>query len=628
LFVAKLSLPHSSTIRKWLSSVTCEVGFLSEVFEFLKTQSHNDYLKDVALIFDSMAIRKQIVYDKQSDKHYGYVDLGGIANIETEEMATEALVLQIVSFTKKFKCPVAYFFVNKITSSLQKQFLLLAIEKLFNIGIIVRSITCDGCITNLKTIQILGCNLSPDNMCAKFEHPQNKSNIFCILDPCHVLKLLRNAFGEITLSSLNGQILFSFIDKLNQLQEREDLKLANAISNAHVNFKQKKMNVGLAAQTISSGVADAIDFLRKSGHPDFIGSEATTEFIRIFDRIFDIMNSRSPYQRGYKRPLYLNNMDYCLNIFAETEKYIKTLKVNDISILQHNRKTFALGFLMNIYSFQNLAVEFLTRVENPLRYFLTYKCSQDHLELFFSCIRARGGWNDNPNCLQFRWALRKLLFRNTVQPSVNANCTNNDQDSIPIFELGVSKDFQHSESHIDNDITGFVDVIDNLVLSPIKENILYYISGYILKKMLVKNSCCHCHSLVMTSKETISGEHSYSLLDINDYKNFTKFVSNGKLYFPSRAVFEIVKYTEKAFRAEVILGHMQKPLFKKRIMNLVQQQFIPEIKTLFYPSHPVVDISEDLHEIQIIKFVSSTYANVRIQTHAKKKNLTNIRRQG
>jgi hypothetical protein len=112
---------------------------------------------------------------------------------------------------------------------------LLAIEKLFKIGIIVRSITCDGCITNLKTFQILGCNLSPGNMCAKLEHPQNKSNIFCILDPCHGLKLLQNAFGEITLSSLNGQILFSFIDKLNQLQERGDSKLANAISNAHVN---------------------------------------------------------------------------------------------------------------------------------------------------------------------------------------------------------------------------------------------------------------------------------------------------------------------------------------------------------------------------------------------------------
>jgi hypothetical protein len=52
----------------------------------------------------------------------------------------------------------------------------------------------------------------------------------------------------------------------------------------------KKKNVRLAAQTISSGVADAIDSLRKSGHPDFIGSEATTEFIRIFDRIFDMIS--------------------------------------------------------------------------------------------------------------------------------------------------------------------------------------------------------------------------------------------------------------------------------------------------------------------------------------------------
>jgi hypothetical protein len=53
---------------------------------------------------------------------------------------------------------------------------------------------------------------------------------------------------------------------------------------------KKKKNVRLAAQTISSGVAVAIDSLRKSGHPDFIGSEATTEFIRIFDKIFDMIS--------------------------------------------------------------------------------------------------------------------------------------------------------------------------------------------------------------------------------------------------------------------------------------------------------------------------------------------------
>lgn len=54
-----------------------------------------------------MSIRSQLMYDKKTDKHYGYVNYGGVANLE--ELSTEVLVLQIVSFTKKFKLPIAYF---------------------------------------------------------------------------------------------------------------------------------------------------------------------------------------------------------------------------------------------------------------------------------------------------------------------------------------------------------------------------------------------------------------------------------------------------------------------------------------------------------------------------------------
>lgn len=38
----------------------------------------------------------------------------------------------------------------------------------------------------------------------------------------------------------------------------------------------------------------------------------------------------------------------------------------------------------------------------------------EHLEVLFSCIRARGGSNNNPNLKQFQWALRKLMCRNGV----------------------------------------------------------------------------------------------------------------------------------------------------------------------------------------------------------------------
>ena len=57
----------------------------------------------------------------------------------------------------------------------------------------------------------------------------------------------------------------------------------------------------------------------------------------------------------------------------------------------------------------------LTTKPKPLDYLLTYKYSQDHLELLFSCIRSRGGRNNNPNCLQLKYALQKMEIVSTLQ---------------------------------------------------------------------------------------------------------------------------------------------------------------------------------------------------------------------
>ncbi len=61
---------------------------------------------------------------------------------------------------------------------------------------------------------------------------------------------------------------------------------------------------------------------------------------------------------------------------------------------------------------------FSTSTDNPFKYLLTYnRYSQENFELFFSCIRSRGDWNDNPNTLQFKYARRKMLLRNAVTAS-------------------------------------------------------------------------------------------------------------------------------------------------------------------------------------------------------------------
>ena len=84
---------------------------------------------------------------------------------------------------------------------------------------------------------------------------------------------------------------------------------------------------------------------------------------------------------------------------------------------------------------------------------------------------------------------------------------------------------------------------------PLKDNILYYIAGYIVQSLLAKVSC-----------ETSNGE---LLLDTTDAHasqlsvgplcaKFTAFKQRGGLVFPSTAVFNVVRLTESVFCRHVV----------------------------------------------------------------------------
>ena len=71
---------------------------------------------------------------------------------------------------------------------------------------------------------------------------------------------------------------------------------------------------------------------------------------------------------------------------------------------QNLRKTLIIGFFSLEKSIFSIAEELLFCSDNPYKYLVTYKLSQDHLEMFFSCVRARGGLDNNPNALQLKYA--------------------------------------------------------------------------------------------------------------------------------------------------------------------------------------------------------------------------------
>ena len=55
----------------------------------------------------------------------------------------------------------------------------------------------------------------------------------------------------------------------------------------------------VVAQTLSSSVADALEFLIRCGHTLFIDAAGTIKFIRAIDKVFYILNSRTPFGKGY-----------------------------------------------------------------------------------------------------------------------------------------------------------------------------------------------------------------------------------------------------------------------------------------------------------------------------------------
>lgn len=84
------------------------------------------------------------------------------------------------------------------------------------------------------------------------------------------------------------------------------------------------------------------------------------------------------------------------NFFTETIEYFSDLKIhpNEKPIIETKSKTGFLGFIIDLKILKKIYQDYVEA--GYLKYILFYKFSQDHLEIFFSVIRAMGRYNNNP----------------------------------------------------------------------------------------------------------------------------------------------------------------------------------------------------------------------------------------
>ena len=433
------------------------------------------------LMLDEMAVRRHV--EHVNGKYYGYVDVGSGDVNDSTPVARDALVLMVVSVNGSWKLPIGYFLVDGMSGKERANLVTESLHRLHAVGVRTVSLTCDGPSCHFAMMRSLGAKLTMNDMNPSFTHPADHLlRVYVILDVCHMIKLLRNSFADgLILKTSGGEtIKWQYVEELNKLQEAEGLRRGNKLKSAHIQWKKQKMKVNLAAQMFSSSVADALQYCNEGLKlPQFAGCEATVTFIRTIDGAFDVLNSRHPLGKGAKAPMKQANQEQSLNTLQDAEQYISGLKdaagtcmhlgprktgyigfiasIRSVTRLSlelvvapdapmeylltyklsqdhlelhlEPRKTGYIGFIASIRSVTRLSLELVAAPDAPMEYLLTYKLSQDHLMLFFSAVRARGVFNNNPTARQFQDAYKRLLMRHHVRNGTG-NCLVRDETTV------------------------------------------------------------------------------------------------------------------------------------------------------------------------------------------------------
>ena len=143
--------------------------------------------------------------------------------------------------------------------------------------------------------------------------------------------------------------------------------------------------------------------------------------------------------------------------------------------------------------------------------------------MLFSKIRGRFGWNNNPNVLEFKYALRALLLENKIDSPETANCVFPAQDSEPSQDLDL---IPADEPPCDPRVYWLLNTTNIW-----RYDALYYISGYISKRLIESIKCPEGAVAALYGPQK----------DATNASTLLSFKSHGSLFIPSSSTMRVFK---------------------------------------------------------------------------------------
>lgn len=269
--------------------------------------------------------------------------------------------------------------------------------------------------------------------------------------------------------------------------------------------------------------------------------------------------------------------------------------------------------------------------QDILQYIPCYKFSQDHIKLFFGCIRAQGGCNNNPTARQFKAAYKKLLVHTEIADKKTGNCI--PLDAIAILHVSsnseniinqstpTSRLFEDSSCE-DNNNLDLPFLSGTVELSQCSIRIIAYIAGFVVRNL---KKVIRCNICVMA----LCGSETHQECSLINIKN------RGKLVIPSHNVIVICKIAEFVIRF-ALRESGGKRLLKKMtetfLLHKVMHNFI-ENDNVFrnLEEHSCDQTPLQNHRVHLIRAVASKYIKIRLyfigRTITDNENSLRIRQQ-
>ncbi|CAB3994726.1 Hypothetical predicted protein [Paramuricea clavata] len=407
-------------------------GFQPSSFERLLEEARysdlEEWQKFVVLLHDEVKIKSDLVYCKHTGELIGFANLGDVNNalvdfekqcqIEvsncTPDIATYMLSFMVRGVSISLEYPLAHFPCSSCISADQIYPLFWdGVRHLETLGLKVIASTSDGALTNRKFVKIHRSPKSPPKTSMKSPpksseetvvyktknlYSADERDLFFVADAPYLIKT--NSGYDISWIHLENL----YKDDLN----RQGLKLIPKLKNDHIYLTPySRMKVYLAAQVLSSSVANALDMFYSER------VKGTVKFVRMFDTFLDCLNTRSlteatrrkksgiaPYRSPedprltWLKDEFLGYLDTWSNSVDALSEIPPKQKLK-MKLSQQTTE----GLKMTVYSFVEI-VKYLLSYPG-IRFILSERFNQDPIESHFGKHRQMKGGNDNPTVAQF-----------------------------------------------------------------------------------------------------------------------------------------------------------------------------------------------------------------------------------